>query len=67
MQAGDIVPSNAHFETTRANVDFTGARAVDLPPPAACDTQAHLDFRGNMDVAALEALIEREGAAYPRW
>ena len=60
-KAGDIVPSNTHFDTTRANVEFTGARAVDLPLPAAADTQARLDFKGNMDVAALEALIEREG------
>jgi tyrosine phenol-lyase len=63
-KAGDIVPSNTHFDTTRANVEFTGARAVDLPLPEAADTQARLDFKGNMDVAALEALIAREGAAY---
>jgi tryptophanase len=59
---GDIVPNNTHFDTTRANVEFTGARAVDLPLPEAADTQARLDFKGNMDVAALEALIAREGA-----
>jgi tryptophanase len=60
---GDIVPSNTHFDTTRANVEFTGAHAVDLPLPEAADTQARLDFKGNMDVAGLEALIAREGAA----
>src|SRR6516225_12349817 len=32
-KAGDVVPSNTHFDTTRANVEFTGARAVDLPIP----------------------------------
>jgi tryptophanase len=62
-KAGDVVPSNTHFDTTRANIEFTGARAVDLPAPEAADTQARLDFKGNMDVAALEALIEREGRA----
>src|ERR1035438_4192947 len=41
---------------------WTRARAVDLPIPEAADTQARLDFKGNMDAAALEALIEREGA-----
>jgi tryptophanase len=59
---GHVVPSNTHFDTTRANIEFTGARAVDLPVPEAADTQARLDFKGNMDVAALERLIETEGA-----
>jgi len=57
-----VVPSNTHFDTTRANIEFTGARAVDLPIPEAADTQARLDFKGNMDVAALESLIAAEGA-----
>ncbi len=59
---GHIVPNNTHFDTTRANIEFTGARAVDLPLPEAADTQARLDFKGNMDVAALERLILTEGA-----
>jgi tyrosine phenol-lyase len=58
---GDIVPNNAHFDTTRANIEFNGATAVDLPLPAASDTQARLPFKGNMDVDALQRLIEREG------
>jgi tryptophanase len=60
---GHVVPSNTHFDTTRANIEFTGARALDLPLPEASDTQARLDFKGNMDVAALERLIASEGAA----
>jgi tyrosine phenol-lyase len=59
---GHVVPSNTHFDTTRANIEFTGARAVDLPVPEAADTQLRLDFKGDMDVAALEALIAAEGA-----
>jgi len=59
---GQVVPNNTHFDTTRANIEFTGARAVDLPLPEAADTQARLDFKGNMDVAALERLILTEGA-----
>ena len=60
---GNVVPTNTHFDTTRANIEFTGARAVDLPIPEAADTQARLDFKGNMDVAALDRLIAPEGAA----
>ncbi len=60
---GHVVPSNTHFDTTRANIEFSGAKAVDLPIPEAADTQLRLDFKGNMDVTALEALIAREGAA----
>jgi tryptophanase len=60
---GQVVPSNTHFDTTRANIEFTGAKAVDLPIPEASDTQARLDFKGNMDVDALRRLIASEGAA----
>ena len=60
---GHVVPSNTHFDTTRANIEFTGARAVDLPVPEAADTQLRLDFKGNMDVEALEQVIRTEGAA----
>jgi tyrosine phenol-lyase len=60
-QPGHIVPNNTHFDTTRANIEFTGAQAVDLPILEAHDTQARLDFKGNMDVAALERLIAETG------
>ncbi|MFN7994669.1 MAG: tryptophanase [Bryobacteraceae bacterium] len=59
---GHVVPNNTHFDTTRANIEFTGARAVDLPIPEAADTQARLDFKGNMNVPALERLIAEVGA-----
>jgi tryptophanase len=58
---GHVVPNNTHFDTTRANVEFQGARAVDLPLPEARDTQLRLPFKGNIDVAALERLIAEEG------
>jgi tryptophanase len=61
---GDIVPSNTHFDTTRANIEFMGACAVDLPVPEAADTQVQLPFKGNMDVKALEQLIATKGAEH---
>lgn len=58
---GDIVPNNTHFDTTRANCEFVGAEAVDIPIPEAKEP-AHLHpFKGNMDTRCLTELIERQG------
>jgi tryptophanase len=62
-KAGDIVPNNTHFDTTRANCEATGARAVDLPVPEGLVPADPRPFKGNMDVEGLKALIEKEGAA----
>jgi tryptophanase len=61
---GDIVPNNTHFDTTRANIEFRGATAIDLPCPEAADTQSRAPFKGNMDVGALEKLIASTGAEH---
>jgi tryptophanase len=58
---GDVVPNNTHFDTTRANVEFLGAEAVDLLIPEGRQPSSKYPFKGNMDVAALEELIERVG------
>jgi tyrosine phenol-lyase len=58
---GSVVPNNTHFDTTRANVEFTGAEAVDLLIPEGKRPAEPYPFKGNMDVAALEALIARVG------
>jgi tryptophanase len=58
---GDVVPNNTHFDTTRANVEFVGAEAVDLLPEASRQPSARLPFKGNMDVGALEETIARVG------
>ena len=59
--AGKIVPNNTHFDTTRANVEYTGARAVDLVIPEGRDMASRHPFKGNMDLDALEALLSEHG------
>src|SRR6202162_4658131 len=59
---GDVVPNNTHFDTTRANCEFVGAKAVDIPIPEAREPARLHPFKGNMDTAALEKLIEETGA-----
>ena len=58
---GDVVPNNTHFDTTRANVEFVGAEAVDLVISEGRQPQTKYPFKGNMDVQALETLINRVG------
>jgi tryptophanase len=55
--AGKTVPNNTHFDTTRANVEYSGARAVDLVIAEGRDPQADHPFKGNMDLDALDALL----------
>jgi len=58
---GDVVPNNTHFDTTRANVEFVGAEAVDLLISEGHEPANPHPFKGNLDVAALEQLIGRVG------
>ena len=59
VSEGDVVPNNTHFDTTRANVEYRGAEALDLVEPS--DPSEILPFKGNMDIAALRAAIDDVG------
>ena len=63
VQPGSVVPNNTHFDTTRANIEFCGGKAVDLPCAEAADLTSDAPFKGNMDTAALEKLVAEQGAA----
>jgi len=56
---GDIIPSNAHFDTTRANIEFQEAIAKDLIPDRFKDTQSEHPFKGDMDIGKLKNLIDK--------
>lgn len=59
--AGKIIPNNTHFDTTRGNLEFSGAIAVDLPIKEGTNPSVKADFKGNMDLDALEHLILEKG------
>jgi tyrosine phenol-lyase len=61
---GKVVPNNNHFDTTRANVEHSGARAVDLVIEEGRRPDALHPFKGNMDLVKLEALISEVGAEH---
>jgi tryptophanase len=59
--AGKIIPNNTHFDTTRANIEVSGAQAADLPMKEALIPSLVKDFKGNMDITALERLLKQKG------
>jgi tyrosine phenol-lyase len=60
---GKVIPSNGHFDTTRANIEHSGARAVDLVIPEGTQPRTRHPFKGNMDIPRLEELVAQVGAA----
>jgi tyrosine phenol-lyase len=56
-----IIPNNTHFDTTRANVEISGAQALDLPVPQSLDPSIKKPFKGNMNFKALKTLLRRKG------
>ncbi|GAM96888.1 tryptophanase [alpha proteobacterium U9-1i] len=63
--ADRLIPSNTHFDTTRANIEATGAIALDLLGAEADEPASDYPFKGNMDVERLEKLLAAEGDRIP--
>lgn len=61
---GKCIISNSHFDTTRANVEFSGAEAMDFPVKEALNFDVPSPFKGNADVAAMEKFIKAKGAEH---
>ena len=60
-----VVPSNSHFDTTRANCEYVGGLALDLLPPAHVDPAVDLPFKGNIDLPRLETTLAEYGDRVP--
>ena len=58
---GKVFISNTHFDTTRANIEFTGATAIDVMPDEAKELEIYLPFKGNIDLDKTEQLIQKHG------
>jgi len=61
VKPDSVVPNNTHFDTTRANVEFFGGEALDLPCPEADDLDSDYPFKGNIDLDALENVVKEKG------
>jgi tryptophanase len=65
LKEDDIVPNNTHFDTTRANVEYRGAAALDIPIAEARQPELYHHFKGNIDLVELKRILTDEGRRVP--
>lgn len=65
VKKGSKIPSNNHFDTTRANIEYMGGEAVDLVTPEATDLASKYPFKGNVDIEALRRFLSENHANVP--
>lgn len=65
VKEGDIVPGNSHFDTTKGHIESRHAFAVDCTIDEARDTALEHPFKGSVDIAKLEAVLEKDAARVP--
>ena len=65
VKAGDIVPGNSHFDTTKGHIESRKATALDCTIDEAKDTQLEIPFKGNVDPAKLEAALAEHHEKVP--
>ena len=65
VKAGDIVPGNSHFDTTKGHIEFRKATALDCTIDAAKDTQLEIPFKGEVDCAKLEKALAEHAEKIP--
>ncbi|WP_299495553.1 tryptophanase [uncultured Shewanella sp.] len=61
IKPGDVIPNNSHFDTTRANIEFAGANAINLLCQEGHDPRLDAPFKGNMDIDKLKECILHHG------
>lgn len=65
VKAGNIIPGNAHFDTTKGHIEFRKAKAIDVTIPEAKDTQLELPFKGNVSLELLEKILKENPGNVP--
>lgn len=62
VKAGDYLPGNSHFDTTKGHIEYRKAHAIDCTIDEASDTELEIPFKGNMDLGKLEDVLKAHPA-----